>query len=334
MLNILKTTTAFIILNGLNNTTNAQADIMPIRPGSQTDTHGCVTDGGYQWCESTQLCQRTWELPCEVSMHSEFCETSNAQTCRMNCPEPSCPSTQCSMRIDNCCETMCIDIPTPTPAPTPLVCPNDCPPIPPCAMPPMADNCNVVPGVTDKCGCQIGCPSVDCSTHQTQNTVSQGQTCGGYMPYGMAGVCGDGLECVYTMGPMIADAPGTCMPVCPTSRDEYGNCITIETVPQIPHNCVTWYDGCNTCSVGNGNIQGCTMMMCFTQNEPYCQVFTRGDLHLRDMCFRFCEDGSQNSINRQKDCPIGTECSSTDSSMISFDSCGTRAHTCNLLSGH
>ena len=86
MLNFLKTLTVLFFIG--NNTTYAQADIMPIRPGSQTDTHGCVTDGGYQWCESTQLCQRTWELPCEVSMHSEFCETSNAQTCRMNCPEP------------------------------------------------------------------------------------------------------------------------------------------------------------------------------------------------------------------------------------------------------
>jgi hypothetical protein len=390
MLTILKTATLFFFLG--NNTTYAQADIMPILTGSQTDTHGCVTDGGYQWCKSTQRCQRIWELPCEDLMVpppvTDFCETSNIQTCRMACPELSCPSTQCAMRIDNCCDYVCSDNQQVAP-----VCPKTCPPPAPCPMPPMDIHCNVVPAITDHCGCTTGCPSLDCSTRPMlttvpadctswndgcnvcgvsngqvtmcteracfrqgtpfcamfadgttcsdtdcstmhSNTVQEGQTCGGFMPYGMAGVCGDGLECVYTMGPMIADAPGTCMPVCPTSRDEYGNCIRPNTIPQIPHNCVTWYDGCNTCSVDNGSIQGCTMMMCFTQNEPYCQVFTSGDLHLGDMCFRFCEDGSQNQINRQKDCPIGTECSSSSTSMVSFDSCGTRAHTCNLLSGH
>ena len=30
-------------------------------PGSQTDEHNCVLDGGYEWCESTQRCQRPWE---------------------------------------------------------------------------------------------------------------------------------------------------------------------------------------------------------------------------------------------------------------------------------
>ena len=41
----------------------------------------------------------------------------------------------------------------------------------------------------------------------------------------------------------------------------------------IPTNCASWYDGCNTCSVINGNIGGCTMMMCFRQGNPYCQSF-------------------------------------------------------------
>ena len=330
MLNFLKTLFVFI---AVCSNTNAQADIMPL-PGSQTDLHGCTLDGGYQWCESTQQCQRTWELPCEVSMHSEFCVTTHAQTCRMACPEPSCPPGQCSMRIDNCCETMCVDLkaPTPTPPPPPP-CSNSCPPLPPCAMPPMRNNCNVVPGVTDYCGCEIGCPSIDCST-PWQNSVLEGATCGGYMPYGMASVCSSGLECVYTMGPMIADAPGTCMPTCDTTRDVQGNCIREVATPQIPSNCVTWYDGCNTCSADNGQLHGCTMMMCFTQNEPYCQAFRSGDLVLGEMCYRFCEDNSQNPINRRKDCPIGTECSSTDASMVSYDSCGDRALTCNLLSGH
>ena len=31
-------------------------------PGGQgADKHGCVTDGGYRWCEATKQCQRPWE---------------------------------------------------------------------------------------------------------------------------------------------------------------------------------------------------------------------------------------------------------------------------------
>ena len=152
MLNFPKILTVLI---AVCNTTNAQSGIVSL-PGSQTDPHGCYLDGGYQWCESTQQCQRTWELPCEVTMHSEFCETTKPQTCRMSCPEPSCTSSQCSMRIDNCCETMCVDreapAPTPGPVPTPLACSNSCPPLPPCAMPMLGANCNALPGVSDKCG--------------------------------------------------------------------------------------------------------------------------------------------------------------------------------------
>ena len=36
-------------------------------PGSQKDDHDCVLDGGYEWCERTQTCQRSWESPCDVS---------------------------------------------------------------------------------------------------------------------------------------------------------------------------------------------------------------------------------------------------------------------------
>ena len=34
--------------------------------GSQRDDHGCVLDGGYQWCESTSSCVRQWETPCPM----------------------------------------------------------------------------------------------------------------------------------------------------------------------------------------------------------------------------------------------------------------------------
>ena len=41
----------------------------------------------------------------------------------------------------------------------------------------------------------------------------------------------------------------------------------------IPINCISWYDGCNTCQVRNGQIGACTRMMCFREDNPYCLRF-------------------------------------------------------------
>ena len=63
-------------------------------PGSQRDEHDCVLDGGYSWCESTQACQRPWEVPCELEggeqINTQFCPSSHVQMCRMMCPEVDC----------------------------------------------------------------------------------------------------------------------------------------------------------------------------------------------------------------------------------------------------
>jgi hypothetical protein len=102
----------------------------------------------------------------------------------------------------------------------------------------------------------------------------------------------------------------------------------------IPLNCLTWYDGCNTCSVNNGNIEGCTLMYCFTTNEPYCQAFSPGELNYGEICYRFCEDGSQNTISREDDCPTGSSCLDTNPSMVSFDNCGENVKRCIPSNGH
>ena len=47
----------------------------------------------------------------------------------------------------------------------------------------------------------------------------------------------------------------------------------IPTQPSIPANCISWNDGCNTCSVVNGVIGGCTMMMCRQQGTPFCVAY-------------------------------------------------------------
>jgi len=45
----------------------------------------------------------------------------------------------------------------------------------------------------------------------------------------------------------------------------------------IPLNCISWYDGCNTCQVNNGLIGGCTRLMCFREDNPYCLSFNVPD---------------------------------------------------------
>lgn len=55
----------------------------------------------------------------------------------------------------------------------------------------------------------------------------------------------------------------------------WGKCLrTWEQACQYPINCLTWNDGCNTCQLLNGEIGGCTEMLCFQQGTPYCMVQT------------------------------------------------------------
>ena len=97
----------------------------------------------------------------------------------------------------------------------------------------------------------------------------------------------------------------------------------------IPYNCASWYDGCNTCSVENGVISLCTLMMCFVNNPTECLSYY-SNLNEGDICYRFCEDGSQETVNRQSNCPSGSEC--TPPNTISYDSCNDNAWKC--ISGH
>ena len=41
----------------------------------------------------------------------------------------------------------------------------------------------------------------------------------------------------------------------------------------IPTDCISWYDGCNTCSTNNGILGSCTRMMCFREDNPRCLTF-------------------------------------------------------------
>lgn len=53
-----------------------------------------------------------------------------------------------------------------------------------------------------------------------------------------------------------------------------GRCIRLwEEKCIIPDNCLTWNDGCNTCSVSGGKLALCTEMYCFAQGTPNCMVY-------------------------------------------------------------
>ena len=44
----------------------------------------------------------------------------------------------------------------------------------------------------------------------------------------------------------------------------------------IPNDCISWYDGCNTCMVNDGVLGACTRMMCFREDTPRCIQYTSG----------------------------------------------------------
>jgi hypothetical protein len=57
---------------------------MPIiKPGSDWDTHGCISSAGYIWCEILNKCLRTWIEACEFPSN---CLTWNdgCNMCQLN----------------------------------------------------------------------------------------------------------------------------------------------------------------------------------------------------------------------------------------------------------
>ena len=58
--------------------------------GSQNDNHGCVLDGGYQWCEELSQCIRPWQTECPLSQNTINTNTNtnsntNTNTIPKNC---------------------------------------------------------------------------------------------------------------------------------------------------------------------------------------------------------------------------------------------------------
>ena len=145
--------------------------------GSQRDSHGCSLDGGYQWCETTQKCQRSWSEPCPALSSLDSSDSSYS-----------------SYSSERCHIGYCED-------------PNDCP------------------------------------------------------------TCEEGYECKSES--MVC--AGTCYGKCVKTESKKS---TTESDTGIPVNCVSWYDGCNTCQVREGTIVGCTRMMCFRKGESHCLAYS------------------------------------------------------------
>ena len=114
--------------------------------------------------------------------------------------------------------------------------------------------------------------------------------------------------------------------------------VTATSTP--PADCTSWHDGCNSCRVVDGQIAGCTKMMCARNDAPFCRAFqdgtecgdaacaqahgASGALAEDDVCYRFCEDSSLPFVARRDDCPAGTTCRTTlPAGMAAFDSCHT-----------
>ena len=259
----------------------------PAAPGSSFDAV-CLASAGYSWCASTQSCVRQWETPCKDNYaNCRECLQSQRDGFNIACP------SHCD--VDST-EDACT-----------------CPPAPPCPLALAAPRCRQKPVEVDTCGCPIACPGFECT---------RGAECGGF-----AGtVCTEPFECVATMGPLVADAPGTCVAPCATARDAYGNCID--------PGCVVWHDGCNTCHVGaDGGALACTEMMCYDvrYGAGHCVDDTESSPAGKgEVCHRFCEDGSELPVHRE--CSRGLSCIAPGG--VGFDSCGERASRCAAPTGH
>jgi len=387
--------------------------------------NGCVTDGGYQWCEEINSCVRTWETPCLSLNNNYACNNSICPEILFRCPEPELKDIDLKKcRIitpqDICgCQTGCpsYDCSNTNDLSTCLIEYNNSPQMPGSFVPQCDNdgnyksmqchgsigscwcsdtdgneidntrtmcrgNCNLNEAICqsvqnnnvcrtdDDCHndqfCRISssqlrrpceCIKAPCECPQLNEPLlggrrlqdlnnrlqplsicvdksDEGNSCGGYTLPEYVNRCKDELECVNTMGPMIADAPGQCKIPCDEGilRDDYGNCIN--TI-KIPDNCATWFDGCNTCQVRDGKANICTLMYCFTQNKPKCMNFYSNTLNLNDICYRFCEDNSEKFIDKKDSCPGNSQCISSFNknsvSMIAFDSCNDRAWTCQNI---
>ena len=314
--------------------------------GSQRDTHGCVLDGGYQWCDTTQKCQRPWSEPCPEMHHLErctkdFCE--NPEDC------PKCKEGyECKISEDMMCAGTCYGQCVPLSLGDSS---KDCLVSQPCSSEyvcPFIKSCikDGIPGYTTyilalrvkdqhisgiyalfgseqhplyipkayhvpRLHTNIGGhPPI----HSKMNSDSRydswltiGVTDGNDGLLSSIGI--DFTKWSETTSEVVSDGAVFAMnPLKMPRRKDY--VIAQITIPthvteqlkanvqghfqnsektwkatniiftlgveksRVPEDCISWYDGCNTCRVSQGDILGCTRMMCFKRGDPYCRKYS------------------------------------------------------------
>lgn len=77
----------------------------------------------------------------------------------------------------------------------------------------------------------------------------------------------DSGGCIISAGYSWCDILGRCV------REWINHC-------EYPKNCLSWYDGCNTCNIVNGALSICTEMYCFTRDNPECIVWAPGTISI------------------------------------------------------
>jgi len=112
-----------------------------------------------------------------------------------------------------------------------------------------------------------------------------------------AKICSDG-SAVVRVGPNCEFAP------CPNEEI------------QLPENCVSWYDGCNTCVAENGKLTACTLMYCETPSQPYC-----------------IEYANEANTNSQIANPASTNCIEQNGSLEIIDTNEGQIGVCTLPDG-
>ena len=230
--------------------------------GGELDTNNCLTGAGFSWCEELQDCVRRWETPCQDDF-SDCVDCLRKQRQGQN-----------------------------------IACPQEC------------DNENVDCLTNEDCSNSYFCRPVT-RTNDAKECYpysKNGDSCGGYTLPMYESRCHPSLDCVHSKSsirpsvPMIEDAPGICMPKCPSSsiRDEYGTCIESElSHPPIlgisneceecrPAPCPPPGPDCEYtpprtdecgCSIGCGGIT------CHAEDPlPLCSEV---------MCMMYCENGHQ-----------------------------------------
>ena len=75
---------------------------------------------------------------------------------------------------------------------------------------------------------------------------------------------------------------------------------SVEDKP-IPINCAVWYDGCNTCSVTDGNVNFCSRRMCLTMGEQSCREH-HDNITITHESQGDCFDGLDNDNDGLADC--------------------------------